>query len=616
MALVPIPGYCGSSNLTRAKGFSAARTINMRVERSSDNAGTIYQPIPTSKSPFVMYPRSGKKKFATLPLGPTVGAWANIDRVFVGAGGNVYELLEDGTSNLLGAVTVGSNPITMRGNGPQLVICSGGDVFVATGVSFFRPIINYANGEVTVAGHAVTWLSGDKFIVPGGIGNISPGDMLMLNNVLYHVDTVTDEDNLTIVEDGGAPIGAVLYQAGQRFVSGAMVEFIDGYFIVNEPNSKTFRISNLFDGTKWDSIDFATKSGSTDNIGAVAAVGGNLAVIGDTNSIEFWGDSGNADFPFARINGATLTMAAYAPWSVARLLDGSIIFLLGSDQGTGMIVQTAGGQPNRISNYAIENAIRKYRNTNDAIASTYLENGHSFYRIDFPSADPTNADPNLRCRTWEYDANMQVWEEIGVATAMEEVYGGDRGRYTVHVTWPTKGRMHLAFDYQKAADGITGNVWQVDPDFLDDDGVDIPIMRISPHINSYMAVTEVSQFALDCEMGTIDPTALGPDNEELIPTVQLYYSDDGGNTYTDAGAASLGRVGEYEGVYLTQMEITDPTSSSQTNPQVFECVPIWHGLGSYKISRTFKIKSTARQLRAIYNGLVEQKAGPQGAQQQ
>jgi hypothetical protein len=614
MGLIPIPGFCSSSYLTRARGYSAARTVNLRVEKSADYSGTPLTPTPIAKAPFVMYPRSGKKLFTQMPLGPTVGAWANIDRVFVAAGGNVYELLEDGTTNLIGAITVGSNPVTMRGNGSQLLICSGGDVFVYTGTTFFQPILNYASGTVDITGTTATWTAGDQFIVPGGDGNVSPGDLFQLaSGATTTVASVTDATHLELTDNLGAIVG-IRFTVGTEKLNGAMCEFIDGYFIVNVPETKTFRISNLFDGTKWDEIDFATKSGSTDDIGAIISVGGNLALVGDRNSIEFWGDSGNADFPFARINGATQSYGMEAPWSVAKLADGSIAGLVSCDGGRCMVVQTTGGQPNRISNFAVENAIRKYKKTNDAIASTYLENGHSFYRLDFPSADPTNADPNLRGRTWEYDANLQVWSEIGVETSMDETYGADRGRYTVWVTWPTKGPMHLAFDYQKASDGVSGNVWQVDPDFLDDDGVDIPVMRIAPHINSYFAVTEVPQFALDCEMGTIDPAAIGPDGEGLIPTVQMYYSNDGGYNWTDAGAASLGRVGEYEGVYLTPDEQTDSNPNSQTNPQVFECFPYWHGLGSFKISRTFKVKSMAKQLRAIYNGLVEIKPGVQGQQ--
>jgi hypothetical protein len=71
-----------------------------------------------------------------------------------------------------------------------------------------------------------------------------------------------------------------------------------------------------------------------------------------------------------------------------------------------------------------------------------------------------------------------------------------------------------------------------------------------------------------------------------------------------AGAASLGRYGEYEGTYLTDAELADITPESQTNPQAFETWPTWKNLGAFKFAGTMKIRSVGSQLRAVYAGLV------------
>lgn len=588
MALIPIPGWAGSSYLSRAKGVSATRTVNFRVEKTMDPAGTPFAPVPIAKAPYVMYPRSGKKKFANMPIGPTVGCWSNVDSVYVAAGGNIYQLFDDATTNLLGPVQVGSRPVTFRSNRNQLLVCSGGAVYISTGTQFYQPIVNYGSGSVDVTGVDVTWQSGDLFTVAGGGVNIQPGDYFMLDGDLLVVFTVTDATHLVLTTDAGSLTG-ISFQVGQELLTGAMCEFIDGYFIVNIPNTNEFRISNLNDGKKWDAVDIAAKSGSTDNIAAIASVGGNLMLLGDTNSTEIWGESGNADFPFQRITGATLSIGTGAPWSIGKMPDGSIIVLLVCDGGEGMLVQTGGGQPARVSNYYFEDAVRKYGQLSDAVASTYLENGHALYRIDFPSAN----------RTWEYDGNTQTLVELGVETDQDEVYGCDLARYTCYIRWPNGKRMQLGFDYK------SDKVYEISPDFLDDDGVDFPVMRVSPHVNTNLAYTQCSCFALDCALGTIDPTLKGPDGKELIPTVEMFYSDDGGKTWTDAGAASLGRVGEYGGTELTAAESFDTTSQSQTNPQVFETLPMWTQLGIFWISKTFKVKSTGKMLRSVYNGLVE-----------
>lgn len=584
MPLTPIPGFVDGSYPARSRGVSASRTVNMRVELNP----------PTSKGP-CFYPRSGKELFATMPIGPSVGAWANKTQVFVASGGNIYELKEDESTILIGPVQVGSNPVTMRSNGNQLLVVSGGKVYIATGIAFYQPIISFDRGTVSIAGNIVTWLSGEDGVgtgfLPGGGGDVEPGDLFMVmiptGPVVGIVQAVADNTHLSLNIFPGDTAG-IAYQVGEEYLAGVMCECIDDYFIVNVPNSKTFRISNLKDGTKWDQTDKAEKTGSTDNIAAIYNLSGNLALFGDTNSTEIWGDSGNPDFPFSRINGSTISMGVDAAWSVAKMTDGSLVGLMSCDGGNGIIAKSNGGAPQIISDTALSNIIRKYARTYDAIASTYLENGHSFYRIDFPTAN----------RTWEWDDTSKKWVEIGIETAQDEVYAADLGRYHAHVTWPTKGAMHLLFDYSSA------KVWRMDPDLLDDDGVEIPIMRIAPHVSPNLEFTNCDEFALECDLGTIDPALKGPDGKPLIPTVQMSYSDDGGNIYSDPRPASVGRVGEYMGTYLTEEEVFEGTPNSQTSPMIFEPMPRWQSLGNFRIAKTLKVKSSAKMLRAIYNGLI------------
>lgn len=590
MPLQPIPGFVNGSYLSRARGVSACRTVNMRVEKNED---------ANAKSPYTMFPRSGKKLFTSIvnmAQGQRIaGAWANKSRTFWVAGTSLVEVFQDGTYRELGNIAVGSNPATMRANGNQLLICSAGNVYIYTGAVLYQPIVNYATGTVTVAGASVTWDSGAQFQNPGGSGNVQPGDLFMLppdglgHGGLGTVAGVIDATHLTLTTAMGN-LANYPYQAGTELLTGVMPEFIDGYFIVNVPNTKIFRISALFDGTIWSELDFGEKSGSVDNIASIISNSGYLGLVGDTNSTEIWGDSGNANFPFQRISGQSLNVGTAAPWSLQKLTDGMAIWLMCSQSGEHQVVMSAGGAPQRVSNHALENALRSYGPIFDAISSTYLENGHEFYRIDFPTAN----------RTWEFDRTSGVWTEQGTTTPQDEVFGAEWGRYRVHVTWPNGQPMDLVGDFR---DG-SGRIWQVSPDFIDDDGTDIPLLRVAPHINTGLEWMSASVFELDCELGTVDPSLKGPDGKQLIPTVSMAYSDDGARTWKEAGVASLGRAGEYEGTFLTQADISAPIGS-QTNPQVFEPKPRWAGLGSFWISRTYKIKSTARELRAVYNGLAE-----------
>lgn len=583
MALVPIPGFIAGSYNSRARGASATRSVNLRCEKNE---------TANPKSEFIAYPVSGRKLFTTLPTSPINGSWSNRDRTFWAAGGVIYEVFQDGTWNVIGNVTIAGNPVTFRANGTQLLVCSAGNVYVATGFSFFRPIISYNTGTVNIVGSLVTWVSDPT---SQGFAEVDPGDLFMIRSntstdgsvfIVQSVDKVANTLDLTTAPGDGIGIP---FELGASYLTGVMPEFIDGYFIVNQPNSKTFWFSQIEDGTTWNALDFGTKSGSVDNIASIISFSGYLGLVGDTNSAEIWGDSGSANTPFARVSGQSLNVGTEAPWSVAKFSDGSVVWLMAAQGDGRQVVLTQGGAPVRISDHALEYAITTYGQIDDAIGATYIEAGHEFYRLDFPSAN----------RTWEFDKTTGIWIELGVTTPQDEVYGCDEGRYRVHVTWPSNKPMNLAGDY------LSGKIWQVSPQFYDNDGVDIPVMRIAPHINTSLERMNYAAFALDCELGTVNPALKGPDGKELIPMVSLSYSDDGANTWTDAGAASLGRVGEYQGTYLTPAESFDTTPGSQTNPQVWWASPTWYGLGSAWIAKTFKLKSNANALRVVYNGLTE-----------
>ncbi|NBV89482.1 MAG: hypothetical protein EBR88_08245, partial [Betaproteobacteria bacterium] len=97
-----------------------------------------------------------------------------------------------------------------------------------------------------------------------------------------------------------------------------------------------------------------------------------------TNSVEVWYDSGAAQFPLERIQGAYNELGCAAPYSAAKMDNG--LFWLGSDaRGGGMVYRANGYTGQRISTHAVEYAIQSYANISDAIGYTYQQDGHSFY---------------------------------------------------------------------------------------------------------------------------------------------------------------------------------------------------------------------------------------------
>jgi hypothetical protein len=175
--------------------------------------------------------------------------------------------------------------------------------------------------------------------------------------------------------------------------------FQDGYFIMEVPNSGRFMITALYDGTSVDALDFATAEGSPDNTVAVLVDHRELWIFGEKTTEVYW-NSGNADFPFERIQGAFIENGCLAPHAARRWTTRS------SGSGATTRARRWCGAPNgytplRISNHKVEFAIQGYGDISDAFAYCYQDEGHSFYVLTFPSAD----------KTWVFDASTNEWHE-------------------------------------------------------------------------------------------------------------------------------------------------------------------------------------------------------------
>ena len=87
------------------------------------------------------------------------------------------------------------------------------------------------------------------------------------------------------------------------FAGAQTVTFLDGYFVYTEPNSQKFWVTAIYNGLSVDPLDFASAEGSPDNLVTVIADHREIWLFGE-QSVEVWYNSGGADFPLSRINGA------------------------------------------------------------------------------------------------------------------------------------------------------------------------------------------------------------------------------------------------------------------------------------------------------------------------
>lgn len=302
------------------------------------------------------------------------------------------------------------------------------------------------------------------------------------------------------------------------FPGAVTVGYLDGYFVFNEPNSQKIWVTTLFDGTSVDPLDFASAEGSPDGLISVI-IDHREAWLFGTNSVEVWYDSGNANFPLDRIQGAYNEIGCVAAYSVAKL-DNGVFWLGGDARGEGIVYRTNGYTGTRISTHAVEWQIQQYGDISDAIGYTYQQDGHAFYVLIFPSAG----------KTWVYDVATDNWHERAAWV---------NGAFTRH-----RSNCQMAFNHEViVGDYSDGRIYAFDLNtYADDDQPQrwLRSWRALPQNQNNMTRTAQHSLQLDAETGVGLNSGQGND-----PQVMLRWSDDGGHTWSNEHWASMGAIGVY-----------------------------------------------------------------------
>jgi hypothetical protein len=300
------------------------------------------------------------------------------------------------------------------------------------------------------------------------------------------------------------------------FPGAGTVGYIDGYFVFNEPNTQKIWVTSLLDGTSVDPLEFASAEGNPDNVVAIFVDHREVWVFG-TNSTEVWYDAGLLDFPLTRIQGAFNELGCGAPYSIAKM-DNQIYWLGKDARGQGIVYRAAGYIGQRVSTHAIEWQMQEYADISDAVGYTYQQDGHSFYVLNFPTADTT----------WVFDVATGAWHERASFAA---------GQFNRH-----RGNSQMYFNSQNViGDYQNGKIYKFDLEEYSDDGDPqkwLRSWRALPTGANNLARTIQHSMQLDCETG------VGLNNGQgSNPQVMLRWSDDGGHTWSNEHWKSMGRIG-------------------------------------------------------------------------
>lgn len=381
------------------------------------------------------------------------------------------------------------------GTGPIRGLNSyGGNLYVVSGSQLFKLDANYAITTIgTVSGTSA----------PVSMANNGNQLFVACNGPSYVYNATTSAfGQITDVDFPGA----------------LTVSYLDGYFVFIQPNSQKVWVTGLNDPLSIDPLDFASAEGDPDGLVSSIVDHSEVWLFG-TNSVEVWYNSGNADFPLQRIQGAFNEIGCAATFSVAKLDNG--LFWLGADaRGKGIVYRANGYTGQRISTHAVEWQIQQYANISDAVAYTYQQDGHSFYLLNFPSANIT----------WVYDVATGAWHERASWV---------NGSFIRH-----RGNCQTFFNNEvTVGDYSNGNVYAYDMEvYADYDRVQkwVRSWRALPTGQNNLKRTAHHTLQLDCETGVGLQVGQGSD-----PQVMLRWSDDGGHTWSNEHWSGMGAVGQY-----------------------------------------------------------------------
>ena len=521
----------GSSYVIRSVNAADNRMVNLYPEVIAEGG----------KEPAYLQRCPGYTLRATVGDGPIRGLWTLGSYLYVVSGNGFYRL----DASFLGET---SGFLELE-DGSFVLLEDSSKIALETGTSY----VGYVSGTgpVSMADNGT-----QIFIAANPDGYI-------YNATTTQFAQITDED----------------------FPGAVTVGYLDGYFVFNEPNSQRVWVTALLDGTSIDPLDFASAEGSPDGLVSLI-IDHREAWLFGTNSVEVWYNSGEADFPLTRIQGAYNEIGCIAPYSVAKM-DNSVFWLGADARGQGIVYRAQGYQGVRVSTHAVEFAIQQYDDLADAVGYTYQQDGHTFYVLNFTNADTT----------WVYDAATGSWHERA---------GFRNGDFKRH-----RGNCHVRFDGEPIiGDYENGNLYAFSLDVFSDNGATqkwLRSWRALPTGQNNLKRSTHHSLQIDCETGVglngydpFDPAQeiatqtsvpintesgdpqlsgnLGTqilediDTEDGVynlgvtedngltlvverpassikvganPQVMMRWSDDGGHTWSEIRSTSMGRIGRY-----------------------------------------------------------------------
>lgn len=298
----------------------------------------------------------------------------------------------------------------------------------------------------------------------------------------------------------------------------------DGYGIYPEPNSEIWWLTDLFDFSNIDALDFAAANQSPDFTVASISSHQELWFFNDVTT-EVWYDTGDADFPFERRQTLVIQFGCAAAFSLLKTDNSSLFWLGKNEQSKGVVCRLNGYTPQVISTEAVNEAIDSYERIDDAFAFAYEDKGHLFYILTFPTAD----------RTWVYDITTQLWHERRSQLDNDPIIGlpTRQGRWRPNCYALFNGQ-HIVGDFE------SGKLYSIDSDNYTENGIPITWERTAYHLSNEDKWIFLNNFQIILQGGVGLNIGQGSD-----PQIMVQVSRDYAHTFENEIWVPVGRQGQF-----------------------------------------------------------------------
>ena len=294
------------------------------------------------------------------------------------------------------------------------------------------------------------------------------------------------------------------------FSNPTTVTYQDGYFIASFRNSGRAQVSDLNDGTSWDSTMYFNAEGDPDDTVAILSDHRDAIMFG-WDTLEFWMTT-SSTVPVDRKPGYFQHVGLGARHSPVQL-ENTVYFLTDKFQ----IVNLQGAQPKVISPRSIDYQISQDSDRANAIGMGITIEGNAFYILTTSN------------NTWVYNAATKFWHKL--ASYPEPFDNRWRGNCAEYFN----GKWIIG-DYQN------GKLYELDFETFTDNGETIRGIRTLPKISQDGKDITHDQLEIFFESGVgLDGGVQGSD-----PQCMLKYSDDGGHTWSNEIWKGIGKIGEYK----------------------------------------------------------------------